>query len=68
MDKSIAERANQFTTRHQEHSQSFLEYEARLESDISILDENLATSNYREKFHHLLCWEELEHARQIAQM
>ena len=32
-----------------------------------ILKENLTVDNYKEKFHHLLCHEEEEHARQLAE-
>ena len=39
----------------------------KLESGCSILEDELTPYNYKEKFHHLLCWEEKEHDKQISE-
>ena len=47
------------------HSKSFSKYEHEL--DIDQLKESLTSDNYAKKFHHLLCWEEIEHANLLKQ-
>ena len=49
------------------HSEFFDEYKDKLEADYHLLKEPLSTGNYKEKFHHLLCWEENEHNKQLAE-
>jgi len=49
------------------HSSFYNDYRAKLESNRHILEEQLTSENYKEKFHHLLCWEEQEHDKQLAE-
>ena len=49
------------------HSSFYKEYKDKLESNCEILKEPLNAGNYKEKFHHLLCWEEQEHDKQLAE-
>lgn len=49
------------------HSEFFEEYKDRLETDRHILKEPLMVGNYKEKFHHLLSWEENEHNKQLSE-
>lgn len=46
-------------------SSFYQEYEAKLEMGLGILKSPLTEDNYKEKFHHLLCWEEKEHIKQL---
>ena len=47
------------------HSESFTQYKHQLH--IECLKEPLTQKNYVEKFHHLLCWEEQEHDKNLKQ-
>lgn len=47
------------------HSDSFYEFNERLESEKFILEEELTIQNYRSKFHFLLCLEEREHSSRL---
>ena len=38
-----------------------------LESNLYLFDAPLTPENYQERFHHLLCWEEHEHIKQLAE-
>lgn len=47
---------------------SFYEkYSTRLESNTHLFRDPLTAANYKERFHHLLCWEEKEHIKQLAE-
>lgn len=47
-----------------EHTiKSASEYFNSTKLDIAVLKKPLAKENYKEKFHHLLCWEEKEHSK-----
>ena len=39
---------------------------SNLESNLCLFDAPLTPENYQERFHHLLCWEESEHIKQLA--
>lgn len=45
----------------------YREYVSKLELNHWLLKEPLTADNYKEKFHHLLCWEEQEHIRQLTE-
>ena len=45
------------------HSNFYKQYEDKL--CLEAIDCELARENYKEKFHHLLCWEEMEHCRML---
>lgn len=45
-------------------SSYYKEYVGKLESNFK---ESLTVANYKERFHHLLCWEEREHVKQLAE-
>lgn len=50
------------------HSKFYEEYKDKLSGYYPVLkNEELTADNYTERFHHLLCWEEQEHDRQLAQ-
>ena len=49
------------------NSQYYNEYKDQLKANADLLKEPLVATNYKEKFHHLLCWEEQEHDKQLAQ-
>ena len=49
------------------HSTFYRNYAHKLESNSGLLRSPLTVENYKEKFHHLLCLEEREHARQLAE-
>ena len=49
------------------HSSFYYAYKDKLESNREILKEPLRAGNYKEKFHHLLCWEEQEHDKQLTE-
>ena len=44
------------------HSEWYTTNEEKWKSETSILEEDLTPDNYKDKFHHLLCWEEKEHS------
>ncbi len=48
-------------------SSFYKDYNDKLESGYHLLKEPLCKSNYKDKFHHLLCWEEREHIKQLAE-
>ena len=48
-------------------SSFYQEYIDKLELNSSLLKDRLTVQNYKEKFHHLLCWEEQEHIRQLSE-
>ena len=50
------------------HSPTYCEFEDRLQTDKHILQQDLTPANYKDKFHLLLCWEELEHDERLAKM
>ena len=60
---------NQQTKKNRaEHTfKSASEYFNSTKLDISILKKPLTRENYREKFHHLLCWEEKEHSKILSE-
>ena len=47
------------------NSQSYNEYKERLTPEL--LKQQLTAETYKEKFHHLLCCEEQEHDKQLAE-
>ena len=49
------------------HSSFLDEFKGELDADHPVLKEPLSPANYQQKFHHLLCWEELEHDKQLVQ-
>ena len=48
----------------QQHTDFYKEHQNKL--DKAIIEKRLTRSNYKEKFHHLLCWEEREHERVLT--
>lgn len=46
------------------YSNSYDQFKHQLSMDI--LKEKLSVDNYKKKFHHLLCYEEKEHALQLV--
>lgn len=48
------------------HSESFKMYKDKL--CLEAIDCELTRENYKEKFHHLLCWEEMEHCRMLERL
>ena len=50
------------------HSKFYNENKDKLLSYYKVLKkEGLTADNYKKRFHHLLCWEEQEHDKQLAQ-
>lgn len=50
------------------HSKFYNEYKDKLLGYYPVLKkEGLTENNYKKRFHHLLCWEEQEHDKQLAQ-
>lgn len=50
------------------HSPFYEKYRDQLEDpDPNIMKGQLTAENYRERFHHLLCWEEQEHYKQLTE-
>ena len=47
-----------------QHTDFYKEHKDKLEK--AIIEKNLTRSNYKEKFHHLLCWEEREHEQVLT--
>ena len=41
----------------------FEKYRHNLQKSLDVISQSLTASNYKEKFHHLLCWEEEEHCK-----
>ena len=60
---------NQQTKKNRaEHTvKSASEYFNSTKLDIAVLKKPLTRENYREKFHHLLCWEEKEHSKILSE-
>ena len=46
------------------HSDFYQQFEGQL--SVNVIQNELTAENYKEKFHHLLCWEEKEHERLLA--
>ena len=51
--------------RQTHHTNFYRELEGKL--DMKVIQRKLTPENYKEKFHHLLCWEEKEHERLLAE-
>lgn len=58
---------NPKTSSAKHSSESYTNFKDQLESNRSVLKEQLGASNYMKKFHYLLYWEEQEHARQLGE-
>ena len=50
--------------REPHHSDFYRQFEGQLSANV--IRNELTAENYKEKFHHLLCWEEKEHERLLA--
>ena len=48
------------------HSKYYEQHKFALVNDDALLQSNLTPENYKEKFHHLMCWEEKEHDDQLS--
>ncbi len=49
------------------HSSFYEEFMDKLESNRWLLDKPTTAENYKEKYHHLICWEEQEHEKQLTE-
>ena len=52
-------------TRQSKHTDFYMQHKDLL--DKAIIEKDLTRENYKEKFHHLLCWEEKEHEKLLAE-
>ena len=50
--------------REPDYSDFYRQFEGQL--NIDVIQNELTVENYKEKFHHLLCWEEKEHEQLLA--
>ena len=50
-----------------QHSSFYDRFKHQLNPRSRVLISSLVADNYKEKFHHLLCWEEQEHDRLLAE-
>ena len=47
------------------YSEEYKKFKCQLDN-VEVLKEQLSVKNYKKRFHHLLCYEEEEHALQLA--
>lgn len=47
-----------------QHTDFYKEHKDKLHK--AVIEKKLTRSNYKEKFHHLLCWEEREHEQVLT--
>ena len=64
--KRIPSTSPHFSNRQQQSDLStsyFEKHNNNLQKSMDVISQPLTASNYKEKFHHLLCWEKEEHCK-----